>query len=303
MSDFMHTKELQAAVALLDRLYKKDGDTLDLSDTEYWNLLDAIKQDRDAAIAIGTEYLKKAEPYERFFGISLLGEICNPVEEGEEDDAEGIAVSLIALSATETSPLCLGSIADALSKTHSDSAVPTILELSRSKNEDVRWSATVALGVDTEEREDVTNRLLELASDSDEDVRSWALLWLGMREDSPAVRVALLEGLDDTYVEAQTEAVYALAGRGDQRALPPLMEVLSGDKASSKDIEAAGLFGLPELFEYLAGWNDYGFLWEWARKRCDLDEAVRDSVDDEWANDEVYLDVVHGVREPRKYRL
>jgi HEAT repeat protein len=83
--------------------------------------------------------------------------------------------------------------------------------------------------------------LIELSADSAEAVRDWATFGLGTccLSDSPEIRAALVERLEDTDDQTRGEAIFGLAKRKDPRALPAIARELARDEVSGLAIEAA----------------------------------------------------------------
>jgi hypothetical protein len=83
--------------------------------------------------------------------------------------------------------------------------------------------------------------LIELSADTAEAVRDWATFGLGTcsRADSPDLRAALVERLDDADDETRGEAIFGLANRKDLRALPAIARELARDEVSGLALEAA----------------------------------------------------------------
>jgi HEAT repeat protein len=83
--------------------------------------------------------------------------------------------------------------------------------------------------------------LIELSADPAETVRDWATFGLGTcsRADSPDLRAALVERLDDADDETRGEAIFGLANRKDPRALPAIARELARDEVSGLALEAA----------------------------------------------------------------
>jgi HEAT repeat protein len=83
--------------------------------------------------------------------------------------------------------------------------------------------------------------LIELSADSAEAVRDWATFGLGTccLSDSPEIRTALVERLEDTDDQTRGEAIFGLAKRKDPRALPAIARELARDEVSGLAIEAA----------------------------------------------------------------
>lgn len=119
----------------------------------------------------------------------------------------------------------------------------------------VRLSAAKNLRVSdgSQQRDSTIRMLLQLMEDSDSAVRDWATFTLGVQSDadSPEIRRALHRRLSDEDFNARSEAMVALAQRGDRGVIPAIAAALQADTVGALAIEAAGLTGASELLELL----------------------------------------------------
>ena len=123
------------------------------------------------------------------------------------------------------------------------------------------------------------DRLIELSRDEEADVRDWATFALAARDDDGVeVRQALLERAGDADFDTRSEALWGLARRRDERALPLLVEALRGDQVGELFIEAAGFFARPELVgaleELKQWWRGEAELLAEAMARCRGDHGM-----------------------------
>jgi hypothetical protein len=310
---------IEQAFQILKKKYKADNILLNLRNTTYFELVEKIKLDRLAAITLGLALLSHASTIDRFFGITLLTEICNPVETGEEADAQQIGKAFVAAAKHEKTLICNEALAHGLRFVASPDTLQAVLDFSFNDAAEIRWSATCSLGsfIDVEDTLTVYRRLVELSNDIDPDIRDWATMWLGSclnLYDNKQATEPIIARLGDRHIATRIEAVYALAESNNRRAVGPLKRLLMRNvlPLADKAIEAAGLLGLPELQEYVGGWHDAdsknqdnanNYLSEWAIKRCSADPIIKDSVDDDWLGDEWYINVLNGVRKPIKFRI
>jgi hypothetical protein len=111
----------------------------------------------------------------------------------------------------------------------------------------------------------VVEAALRRTRDEDTRVRDLATFVLGqqLREvDTPALREALVERLDDEDHETRCEAILGLAYRRDPRALPRLEKVLSrpDDTVWRLELQAAAALADPRLhplvLRHQTGWDD-----------------------------------------------
>ena len=77
--------------------------------------------------------------------------------------------------------------------------------------------------------------LITLSADKDAQVRDWATFGLARQtdEDSPWLRDALADRLNDDDIDTRVEAVHGLATRGDERVMQPLLDILESPPESS----------------------------------------------------------------------
>jgi HEAT repeat protein len=93
-------------------------------------------------------------------------------------------------------------------------------------------------------------------------VRDWATFGLGTQidTDTPEIREALHQRLNDPDADTRAEAMVGLARRKDLSALEPILEGLSGDEVDDLVIEAAAELGdprlLPALVELKSKWSE-----------------------------------------------
>lgn len=102
-----------------------------------------------------------------------------------------------------------------------------------------RWA--VACGVAGSAQPDVIETLKLLMEDADDDVRKWATFGLGSQcgADSPDIRLALRQRLDDPFEVARDEALWGIARRKDREALLRLLARLRSEKRLRGDEMAA----------------------------------------------------------------
>jgi HEAT repeat protein len=106
--------------------------------------------------------------------------------------------------------------------------------------------------------------LIALTSDPDTQVRDWAAMGLNApcEADSPKIRQALADRLDDPDGDVAGEALLGLAQRRDPRALAPVLRRLASPRPGNLIVEAAGALGAPEALPALlrlkkAGWAEH----------------------------------------------
>jgi len=155
----------------------------------------------------------------------------------------------------------LNSICSAFHGHNLDSA--TVIALSQFKShpsEDVRFGVVQGLLWCREESAIAT--LIELSRDSDDDVRDWATFGIGQivdgaenpeQFDTDPIRQALFDRLDDPHWETSFEALAGLALRRDVRIVDRIVKMLVEDDPMARDELCEALSDLHEPF---TGSND-----------------------------------------------
>lgn len=95
--------------------------------------------------------------------------------------------------------------------------------------------------------------LISLSKDLEANVRDWATFALGtqLELDTPAIRNALVERLDDPDEDTRGEALIGLARRKDKRVIDALKKELSSESIGTLTIESAQLIASKELYPSL----------------------------------------------------
>lgn len=137
----------------------------------------------------------------------------------------------------------------------SPAAFPFLLQLANDADSDVRLYVAIGLSRYCGMHADgpALAALLALTQDADDDVRDWATFGIGtqLAIDTPQVRQALVERLQDPHADTRSEAIVGLAARADERCLAPLIEVLESGNVAANDIEAAAMLADPRLLPAL----------------------------------------------------
>ena len=141
----------------------------------------------------------------------------------------------------ETDPVVLNAAIVALGHLHNDTAIPAILHFVGHRDSGVRFATAFALGSVFEHPASLDG-LIPLSRDSDADVRNWATFGIARSEhDSPEVRVALAQRLDDPCEEARMESLIGLGKRKDPTIAAYLLPLLERREVAEGYIEAANL--------------------------------------------------------------
>jgi HEAT repeat protein len=206
------------------------------------------------------EVLKRAEALctsdcsrERRLGADILGQLglperTFPVECSRllrnllkvEKEAEVIQATLIGLSFQ-----------------HDAEAVPLVVRFSTHPDPKVRHAVVLALS--GQEKPLAIECLISLSRDADSYVRDWATFALGTQTElnTPEIREALVDRLDDLDDDARGEALVGLARRNDRRVVDSLTKELSSDCVGTLAIEAAELIASPELHPHLVDLREW----------------------------------------------
>ena len=197
------------------------------------------------------EWCRSGEPLKRARGAEILAQLGRTADHSTnnfQDDCFAIVFSLTE-SEMESEPLrsaiyAIGHIGD-------PRGVPIVSRFKNHPVAEIRFAVACALGSFTEDPNAV-DALVYLTRDEDEDVRNWATFAVGAlgKSDSPAIRDALIERLDDSFEDARHEAIVGLARLKDERVLPALIADLEQDEVADLVIEAGlemlGLSGTAE---------------------------------------------------------
>lgn len=155
-----------------------------------------------------------------------------------------------------------------------------LLVLGDDREAAVRLAAIQGLAVPSDdEPEDggaVAPLLLRRFADETPEIRDYAVFALGVTRDvdSPTIRDALVERLDDDGADTAGEAAVALARRGDRRVLPALASRLALADAGNLWVEAAAELAEPSLLADLLALRDSGWADHDARPYV-LEDAIR----------------------------
>jgi hypothetical protein len=197
------------------------------------------------------EWCSSAEPLKRARGADVLAQLGKTADHPANNYADDSFAVIASLIETEKESRPLSSTIFALGHIGDQRAVPII---SRSRNHpeaEVRFAVACALGSFSEDPTAVDTLVL-LTRDEDEDVRDWATFGIGAlgKSDSPAIRDALMDRLDDSFEDARQEAIVGLARLKDERVLPALIAALEKSEVADIVVEAGlEMLGLSEFAE------------------------------------------------------
>jgi HEAT repeat protein len=100
-------------------------------------------------------------------------------------------------------------------------------------------------------------RLIAMTRDDDVSNRDWATFFLSQQNiDTPEVRAALIEAVQDENENVRAEALLGIAQIDAKLATPFVLKELSRDHASMPVFEAAMIIADPILIDSLRFWTD-----------------------------------------------
>jgi HEAT repeat protein len=168
--------------------------------------------------------------------IGQLGRTSDHPENAFPDDSFVVIASLIK---TEKEVEPLSSAIQALGHIAKPRGAEILFRFRMHPDAGVRFALACALG-NFPDHPMAVEALVELTRDEDEDVREWATFGIGAlgKSDSPAIRGALIERLDDSLEDTRQEAIVGLSRLRDERVLPALIAALEQPEVSDIVIEA-----------------------------------------------------------------
>lgn len=252
---------------------------LDPQSDEYWDLVQRLHQrsDRTAFDAV-LAAARSPERRRRLVGADVLGQIGYAAGRLFRDETLAALLDLVGgdgdgdgddqvIAAAVTA---LGHVADARAR-------PAMLRLAGHAKAKVRLAVAVALPGTTDADAptgDVVEALIRLSRDADAEVRDWATFGIGSQlvADTPDVRDALADRLDDPDADTADEALLGLATRHDRRALATVLARLDGDP-SVLVIDAAAELADPVFLPALSRLRDHGWSSD-AAEAASLEAAI-----------------------------
>jgi HEAT repeat protein len=189
----------------------------------------------DKAVA----WCRSADPLKRARAADVIGQLGRTSEDPANAFSEDSFVVIASLIKAEKEPLPLGSAIQALGHIANPRGVEILSRFRNHSDAGVRFAVACALGI-FPDHPLALEALVELTRDEDEEVRDWATFGIGAlgKSDSPAIRSALIERLDDSYEDARNEAIVGLARLKDERVLPALLTALDQPAVPEIVIEA-----------------------------------------------------------------
>jgi HEAT repeat protein len=200
---------------------------------------------------VAKRYCESENPRARARGLNVLAQLGAGKSEAERPFiAESVSLAIGHLR--DAGPDALSSAAWALSHLGTQPGVAALIGLRDHPDPDVRQA--VACCIDLRSYPEGVSILIQLTEDSNAVVRDWATFAVGSGDvvqggvlrypDSPEIRTALHNRLEDSYEEARREAIWGLALRRDPVGLKLLLDQLqsgdwwSGDEDTAREILA-----------------------------------------------------------------
>lgn len=212
----------------------------DYDDDDAWQAIHALQSigtrevfDRSSALGTSKEPLKRAR------AADILGQLGKTSEDPTPHFPEECFRVLTSMLDAETDPVPLSSLVAALGHLGNPSAIPLILPFSYHPDPGVRFGLAFSLGCFADDKRSVST-LVKLMTDKDSEVRDWATFGLGVLGgfDSPEIREALFQNLNDEDEDVREEAMAGLAKRADLRAVPHVIRALESNDPSSEALDA-----------------------------------------------------------------
>jgi HEAT repeat protein len=212
------------------------------------------------------ELCQKGDSNAKSIGAAILGQLGIPTRAFPNESFS----MLLKLLETEVDAGVLCSVGIALGHLKDSRAIEPLIRLIAHPNAEVRYGVT--LGLSGHDETSALNALIELSSDEDRNVRDWATFELGSISeiDTPEIREALLQRLNDKDFEIRGEALVGLALRGDEKVIPPLLYELSSESVSRLAVEAAREISNPRVQPILIELRDW-----WDVDQNLLEEAIK----------------------------
>jgi HEAT repeat protein len=119
-------------------------------------------------------------------------------------------------------------------------AVSLVVAFCAHPDPEIRFALACALGNFSDDPVAV-DALVELTRDVDDDVRDWSTFGIGAlgKMDTPQIRDALVDRLNDWFEDVRQEAIVGLARMKDRRVLPALMLSLEQPTVAEIIVDAA----------------------------------------------------------------
>ncbi|MFI6595327.1 HEAT repeat domain-containing protein [Nonomuraea sp. NPDC050536] len=209
------------ARALAHRDTDEDAET-------WWIVADTLgrRADEETYEALGRLCVSQ-DAREREFGVDAIAQFG--VTKDAKPYLERTLPLLQRMATTEPSPQVLRSVLAALGHQGDPRAFPHVMDIITQEGHTRTMTDAIALAdVLQPGNAEGLALLISMTTDDSDEVRDWATAGLaGLELDTPEVRQALADRLDDTDLHTVAEATRGLAERGDSRAEQGVKRVLA----------------------------------------------------------------------------
>ncbi len=200
----------------------------------------------DAAMTLCASSVAK----ERELGANILGQFgC--FEQQPYPCFDETVEQLLTMLPSEEDPGVLNAIGVGLGHRHDPRGIEPLSKFKNHPHEDVRYG--VVMGLARQSDSLAIQTLIELTRDEVTKIRDWATFSLGQMcdTDTPAIRDALWQRLEDMDDVTRCEAFIGLANRHDELIIPKLIVELRQQNIYQLAIEAARDLASPKLLDVL----------------------------------------------------
>jgi HEAT repeat protein len=221
----------------------------DVESDDTWDHVFALrKSGTRTVLEKAVRWCQDADPFRRSIGVSVLAQLGTDGKSYPEE-AHAMIRSMIQ---SENDHEVMTSLISAVNFRGMKEGVSWLIALSQHPSEDIRWRVAWGLPMpdscDPHLGRQVVDTLMQLLLDPEPQVRDWATFSLSMtEEDTPQLREALLERMQDTDFNTRSEAAVGLAKRKEPRGLKPLFDCLKSDQVGELYVEAAEMYADPSL--------------------------------------------------------
>lgn len=239
-----------------------------------WEIVELLveSQDTDVLLKMAQTLCKRRSVKHRVSGIQILYGICVSTK----DDAIQYEClnNLLYLRFVSKVRTVINEADSALLECSRSIPVPRLLIMGKHEDAGIRYVAAMGLAWKGRSGKSSVKAMIELSRDVHEYVRTWATFGLCWVEtDTPQIREALFNRLDDTFEDTREDALIGLARRHDERVLEIIKRDLrlleeAGVTYLNSSLKAAMEMGDPRLCHELMALKNQGLEDE------ELDEAI-----------------------------
>lgn len=210
------------ARALAHRDTDEDAET-------WWIVADTLgKRADDETYAALAALCVSEDAREREFGVDAIAQF-GVTADGEKPYLEQTLALMRKMATTEGNPQVLRSVLSALGHQGDPRALPEVLDILGRRGHKRTMTDAIALAdVLPPDHTEGLALLIAMSQDPEDEVRDWATAGLaGLDADTPEIRDALAQRLDDSDLRTVAEATRGLSQRGDTRAEQGVKRVLA----------------------------------------------------------------------------